>query len=131
MSMNNEARNLRLSILLFFQPSARLASTRQSGPHTRVDYRSSGTCVHELSLARARRYVRTHTHVMSVRMGTSYARVSKTKLAPGERELLRSRRRDRCIDTGNGAIHDEKKAEKLAAVSADIYVYAYVYTPRW
>lgn len=67
-------------------------------------------------------------------MGGSY--VSKTKLAPGERELLRSRRRDRCIDTGNGAIHDEKKAEKLAAMSADIYVYTcirhdgenYVYT---
>lgn len=41
MSMNNEARNLRLSILLFFQPSARLASARQSGPHTRIGCRSS------------------------------------------------------------------------------------------
>lgn len=62
MSMNNEARNLRLSILLFFQPSARLASARQFGPHTRIGYRSS-IYVYVRTVSHARRYIRTYTYV--------------------------------------------------------------------
>jgi len=96
--MNNEARNLRLSILLFFQPSAQLASARQSGPHTRIGYRSS---IHACVLhTPVRSQTHTHTHTCTcvyvrrkrIRVGGSY--VSKTKLMPGERELLRSRRGD-------------------------------------
>jgi len=63
--MNNEARNLRLSILLFFQPSAQLASARQSGPHTRIGYRSSiHACVlHTPVRSQTHTHTHTHTHV--------------------------------------------------------------------
>lgn len=116
--MNNEARNLRLSILLFFQPRA---SARQSGPHTRIGYTQLDTRVRICTLhilARSRSHA--CVCVCACMCANAFVWVARTfrKQSSCWRERaspLSARRRDRCIDTGNGAIHDEKKAEKLAA----------------
>jgi len=132
MSMNNEARNLRLSILLFFQPSARLASARHSGPHTRIGYRSSiHACVctrpHMLSDVQIRTCVWERICV-----GGSY--VSKTKLMPRESSSA--------LGVATRPMHRYRKRRDIRRkkgretccwvwVCRCIYIYGCVHTPRW
>jgi len=118
--MNNEARNLRLSILLFFRPSARgeraSARSRASAPdHTRTRI-STPTPVGRRSSTRARARVRGALYYIRdarvsatarARVGGSY--VSKTKLARLASKKERKRERERGSSLGARLMHRYRK----------------------
>lgn len=127
MSMNNEARNLRLSILLFFQRSARLASARQFGPHTRIGYRSS-IYVYVRTVSHARRYIRTYTYVWAFVWVARTFRKQSSRLARESSSALGDETDASIPET---ARYTTKKRQRNLLLCLRISMYVYVYTPWW